>query len=137
MMLAPIRVMKKDPREAQAEAEEMLARLSIADVRESYPAQISGGQAQRVAIARALLLRPEYLLLDEPTSALDINTTDEFGKWLLSLQEFTTFIIVTHDVLFVEKVAHSGVLVDSGRVVEQGGIDEIMTHIHASRISSE
>ena len=125
MTLAPIQVLKKDKRQAEEEAMETLARLGIENIRQSYPSQISGGQAQRVAIARALILKPQYLLLDEPTSALDVETTDEFGQWLLALKAETTFVIVTHDVLFASKIATSGVLMADGEIKARGSAKEI------------
>jgi len=103
-----------------------LKRLGIKEIEGSYPSQISGGQAQRVAIARALLLHPEYLMLDEPTSALDVNTSDEFGAWLQDLNEFTTFIIVTHDILFASKISSSGVLMKEGKVKLRGSTQYLM-----------
>lgn len=126
MTLAPIKVLGQNKLAAKKEARYMLNRLGIEEVEKSYPAQISGGQAQRVAIARALLLKPEYLLLDEPTSALDVNTSDEFGIWLQDLNEFTTFIIVTHDILFASKISSSGVLMKEGIIEARGSIEYLM-----------
>ena len=126
MILAPIKVLGKKCTEAEQEARSTLKRLGIEEIEKSYPSQISGGQAQRVAIARALLLRPEYLMLDEPTSALDVNTSDEFGAWLKDLNEFTTFIIVTHDILFAGKISSSGVLMKDGKVKLRGSTQYLM-----------
>jgi ABC-type polar amino acid transport system ATPase subunit len=129
MILAPVKVLKRKRREAEEDASGMLRKLGIENIKDSYPSQISGGQAQRVAIARSLLLKPEYLLLDEPTSALDVNTTEDFGRWLVDLKEETTFVVVTHDVLFASKVATSGVLIDEGAVRAQGSIEEILREV--------
>lgn len=120
--------------QATKEACEMLERLGIPEVRDSYPSQISGGQAQRVAIARGLLLQPEYMLLDEPTSALDANTTDEFAKWLWDLRQETNFIIVTHDTLFAEKVACTGIYLSQGQVMDSGSIENIVRHVRAGQL---
>jgi polar amino acid transport system ATP-binding protein len=122
---------------AHAKAEEkamhVLRRLGVDDLRDSYPVQLSGGQAQRAAIARALVLDPEYLLLDEPTSALDINTTREFGRWLKSLRERTKFIIVTHDIEFTREVASDGILLENGEVKAAGDtahiVDSLMQEV--------
>lgn len=127
MTLAPRRVLGRSERQSTSEAREMLARLGIEELAESYPAQISGGQAQRAAIARGLMLQPEFMLLDEPTSALDANTTDEFARWLWELHENTNFIIVTHDVLFARQASTRGIYLRQGRVQARGGIDEIIT----------
>ena len=126
LMLAPMTALGRGRKEVRADADEMLHRLGIAELSESYPAQISGGQAQRAAIARSLMLKPEYVLLDEPTSALDINTTEEFGRWLVELKSDTTFVIVTHDIPFASKVATSGVMIADGRIVAQGSISEVL-----------
>lgn len=130
MTLALTKVLGKDEKEANQESMKTLERLGIEEIYDNYPSQISGGQAQRVAIARGLVLKPEYLLLDEPTAALDINTADEFGRWLLDLKEETTFVIVTHDVLFVRKIATEGVLIEEGKVLATGKIEKIIDSLN-------
>ncbi len=126
IILAPMKVLKQDREKAKKEAVKTLEKLGINELKNSYPSQISGGQAQRVAIARALILKPSYLLLDEPTSALDVNTTGEFGKWLVNLKEETTFVIVTHDVPFASEIATSGVLMANGKIECAGNIKDIL-----------
>jgi polar amino acid transport system ATP-binding protein len=133
LTLAPVHVLGEQPSEARSRAMAVLERFGMAALAERYPAQISGGQAQRVAIARALLLEPEYLLLDEPTAALDVQTGREFGEWLVSLQEVTTFVLVTHDAVFARETAASGVLLDEGRVVTSGSIEEVLEVLEGSR----
>jgi len=124
--LAMVKVQGIDPAKADREARAMLDRVGVGHLADNYPAQLSGGQAQRVAIARALVMKPRYLLLDEPTSALDINTTNAFGELLQELREKTSFIIVTHDIPFVRKVAHRAVLLKSGEVVTHDTVDKVM-----------
>lgn len=130
MILSPVHVLKKDKETALKEALHTLKKLGIDDISKSYPSQISGGQAQRVAIARALVLKPQYLLLDEPTAALDIVTTNDFGRWLVTLKEETTFIVVTHDIPFAENVASSGVLLEQGIIKAEGTIKAILSTVH-------
>lgn len=132
MTLALRKVMEKPADRADGEAMEMLERLSIENLADAYPGQISGGQAQRAAIARGLVLHPEYMLLDEPTSALDANTTDDFARWLIELRDKTNFIIVTHDVLFARKVASRGVYLTNGRIVDTGTVDTIIDHLRGT-----
>ena len=126
LTLTPVEVTGVAGKQAEKEARELLERVGVGDLADSYPAQLSGGQAQRVAIARALLLKPDYLLLDEPTSALDINTTNALAKLLQSLCDSTNFIIVTHDIPFVHMVANRAILIRDGRVVTHDTVERVM-----------
>ena len=72
------------------------------------------------------------MLLDEPTSALDAATTSDFAQWLRELQEFTSFIIVTHDLPFAEQSAEQGVFMAQGKVQEQGRLQEVLQNIAQS-----
>ncbi|MCB2154197.1 ATP-binding cassette domain-containing protein [bacterium] len=132
MILAPTVVYKEERSHVIQRAKSVLEQLSIPEIADSYPGQISGGQAQRVAIGRALLLEPDYLLLDEPTSALDINTTRALGEMILALRDKTTFIVVTHDLPFASHVAQKAVLMESGRITKEGTVDEISAQWTAS-----
>lgn len=125
LTLAMNHVLGMGERTAAAEAQAMLERVSVAHLADSYPAQLSGGQAQRVAIARALVMKPRFVLLDEPTSALDINTTNAFCELLRGLTA-SNFIIVTHDIPFVRSVAHRAVLLQTGRIVAHDTVEKVM-----------
>lgn len=126
MCLAPVKVLERKESSVKKEAKEMLNKLGIKDLADRYPSQISGGQAQRAAIARALIMKPQYLLLDEPTSALDLNTSKELGEWLLELKAETTFVVVTHDVLFTKNIANSGFLLSEGKLKTKGSMEHIV-----------
>lgn len=101
--------------------------MGLAERMEHYPHQLSGGQQQRVAIARALALKPDILCFDEPTSALDPELTGEVLKVIRSLAEQnTTMIIVTHEMAFARDVADQVIFMDSGVIVEQGDLHEVI-----------
>jgi cystine transport system ATP-binding protein len=126
LMLAPLKALKGKRSEVIEQGMEVLERLGIADLKDSYPSRISGGQAQRVAIARSLMLNPDYLLLDEPTSALDMVTTESFAEWLIELRTDTSFLLVTHDVPFARKIASSGMLLSEGKIKAKGKIGDMI-----------
>jgi len=89
-------------RGAQSEGvvDDTLAEFGLADLRDSYPDELSGGQAQRVSLARTVVTRPRVILLDEPFGALDPLTRRTLQRWLLSIQQSLglAVVLVTHDV---------------------------------------
>ena len=113
--------------EARRRAEHWLDRLGVADLADRRPGQLSGGQAQRIAVARALAAEPALLLLDEPLSALDVRTRGEVQAALLEqLRDFAgPCVIVTHDPVEAILLADRVVVVESGRVVQQGTPAEV------------
>ena len=119
---APIRVKKIPKRLAQAQAKDLLARVGLGDKLDSYPSQLSGGQQQRVAIARALAMTPKLMLFDEPTSALDPELVGEVLEVMKSLAfDFnTTMLVVTHEMGFAREAADRVLMMDDGRIIEEG-----------------
>lgn len=114
-------------RASLAIAQDELGRLGIADLASRHPGQVSGGQAQRAALARALATQPDVLLLDEPMAALDVETRDAVRAELDSLlAEFTgCTILVTHDPLDAMVLADRVVVLEAGRVVQDGSPTEL------------
>lgn len=118
--LAPQLVKKMTKNEANANAEELLNNLGLAEQTNQYPFQLSGGQKQRVAIARALAMKPGILAYDEPTSGLDAGSTDRVINVIQHLKEQgVTQLIVTHDLPFAQAVADQ--TFDFGTDVSRGG----------------
>jgi polar amino acid transport system ATP-binding protein/general L-amino acid transport system ATP-binding protein len=126
VMLAPMRVRKMSPADAERRARDLLARVGISEQAEKYPGQLSGGQQQRVAIARALAMEPKVLLFDEPTSALDPEMVGEVLDVMRKLAGTgVTMMIVTHEMGFAKQVADRVIFMDGGRIVEAGTPAEI------------
>ena len=121
LTLAPVRTLGVARAEAEARARDLLANVGLADKAGNYPDQLSGGQQQRVAIARALAMQPEILLLDEVTSALDPERVGEVLETIRSLASTgITMLLVSHEMAFVREISTKVVMMDEGRVVEQG-----------------
>jgi len=95
-----------------------------------YPSQLSGGQRQRVALARALAVNPKVLLLDEPFSALDAKVRQELRRWLRKLHDdiHVTSIFVTHDQEEALELADRIVVINKGRIEQQGSPQEVYDH---------
>ena len=121
IMEAPLIVKKMSPAEAEKIAVELLARVGLADKRDSYPRELSGGQQQRVAIARALAMNPKIMLFDEPTSALDPELVGEVLGVMKDLaREGMTMVVVTHEMAFAREVADRVIFMDQGIIMEEG-----------------
>lgn len=119
--LAPIKVKKRNRREVEKEALELLERVGLRSKKDDYPRQLSGGQKQRVAIVRALIMHPEVLLLDEITAALDPEMVREVLDVVLDLaKEGRTMVIVTHEMQFAKAVADRVTFLEDGKIVEEG-----------------
>jgi L-cystine transport system ATP-binding protein len=123
----PIQVQKRPRADAVADADRLLARVGLAEKRDSYPFELSGGQQQRVGIVRALAMRPRVLLFDEPTSALDPELVGDVLAVIKELSdEGWTMVIVTHELGFAREVADEVVFMDQGVVVERGTPDVVL-----------
>jgi peptide/nickel transport system ATP-binding protein len=112
----------------------VLKRVSLpASVADLYPHSLSGGERQRVAIARALVCEPRLLICDEITSALDVSVQASILALLRQLQgEGLTLLFVTHDLGVVRAIADRVLVLKSGRVVEQGRVDQVLDQPQAA-----
>ena len=137
MTLAPVDVLKRDRKEARAEAMRLLERVGVANQAHKVPAQLSGGQQQRAAIARALAMHPKAMLFDEPTSALDPEMIGEVLQVISELAaDGMTMLIVTHEMGFARNVADRIIFMDEGRIVEESEPEAFFTHPRSERARS-
>ena len=134
IMLAPLKVQRRDKASVMAEAEALLKRVGLLEKRDAYPRQLSGGQKQRVAIVRALCMHPEIMLFDEVTAALDPEMVREVLDVMLELaKQGMTMVIVTHEMQFARAVADRVVFIDGGNIVEEAPPEEFFTAPKADR----
>ncbi|WP_305852727.1 amino acid ABC transporter ATP-binding protein [Comamonas sp. B21-038] len=135
--LALRQVQKKSKAEAEAIAQEALAKVGLAHRAAAFPSQLSGGQQQRVGIARGIALKPQVMLFDEPTSALDPELVEEVLQVMRALRdEGMTMLVVTHEMAFAHAAADRVIFMDGGVVAEAGTPAEIFEHPQQERTRS-
>ena len=122
-----LRARRMPPGQAREQALDWLARVGLPGVAQLRPHQLSGGQAQRVALARALAYEPHMLLLDEPLSALDVEARLATRRDLRArLEAFVgPSVVITHDPVEAFALAERLVILEKGRIVQDGSIDDV------------
>lgn len=128
----PLRNYTKLTREERGrEVLEMLERVGLDEKYVNhYPKELSGGQRQRVAIAAALMLKPELLIADEPVSALDVTIQKQIMELLLKLHEEMnlSILFISHDLRVVYRMSDRVMIMQKGRIVELGKVEDIYTN---------
>ena len=113
-----------------SEIMEILNSVECTDISlDQYPHQLSGGQKQRVCIARSLIPKPSVIICDEPTSALDVLIQDKIIKLLNKIQKKLNiaFLLITHDMKVVQKLAHDIAVIKDGKILEFGSTEQVLT----------
>ena len=130
----PLEIAGVPKAKANKRVEELLEIVGLSHKANAYPAQLSGGQKQRVAIARALASNPEVLLCDEATSALDPMTTQSILSLLQDINRRLgiTVVVITHEMAVIRQICNRVTIIDGGRIVEEGDVDEVFTHTRSA-----
>lgn len=127
----PLRIAKQADLYVNDRVEELLTLVGLGGRGSSYPSQLSGGQQQRVGIARGMAANPPVLLCDEPTSALDQESTRQILALLKELRDVAgvTVVIITHQMSVVTEICDSVTLLQNGRVVQSGTVDQVLSDV--------
>jgi glutamine transport system ATP-binding protein len=137
VMFGPLKVRRTSRAEAEAIANDLLAKVGLAERAGHYPSQLSGGQQQRVAIARALAVRPKLMLFDEPTSALDPELRHEVLQVMRQLAgEGMTMVVVTHEIGFARDVGSRLLFIDKGHILHDGDPKQLLAEPPSERLSN-
>ncbi len=109
--------------------EEALSSVGLSHAKAKFPTELSGGMVKRAALARAIILRPEILFCDEPSAGLDPVTTKGIDELLLDLRKQfgMTIVVVTHDLLSIERIADHLIMIHDHHIVFDGIAGEINT----------
>src|SRR5688572_929895 len=124
------RALRPPEDEIRRRVKDLLALVQLDYLGDRYPSQLSGGQRQRVALARALAVEPKVLLLDEPFGALDAKVRQELRRWLRRLHQeiHLTSVFVTHDQEEALELANRVVVMNEGKIEQDGTPDEVVEH---------
>lgn len=130
LVAEPLRCFGMAKTQALAQARELLLQVGLdADAGNRYAHQFSGGQRQRIGLARAIALQPALVILDEPVSALDVSVQVQILDLLRSLRQRLglTYLFISHDLAVVRLLADRVAVMQAGRIVETGLVDDIFT----------
>ena len=132
LLLAPMKVQKRNKEEVKKEAEQLLDRVGLLDKKDNYPRQLSGGQKQRVAIAGIIAMRPDCIVLDEPTAMLDPKGRKEVMDTIqhLKKQYGISIVLITH---YMEEAAQADrvVVMNDGTILYDDRPEQVFSHVEA------
>ena len=127
LALPLFRLTSKSPAEVDLIIDRVLRDVGLGDAKQRMPSELSGGMRKRAGLARALVLEPRILLVDEPSSGLDRITASEIDELLLrqKVERRTTLIVVTHDVRGARRIADRIAVLNHGRLIADGTVEEV------------
>ncbi len=132
--LGPILTKKASPKESELQSLKLLKMMDLLDKKDAYPENLSGGQKQRIAIARSLAMQPKLILFDEVTSALDPEMVGEVLNVMKELaKQGMTMVVVTHEMAFAKQVAHRGIFMVDGEIVEDSDAKDLFENPKEAR----
>ena len=124
----PLKRIKKDltSEDINAKIVEALENVSLPDVIDKMPSELSGGMRKRVSLARTIIVDPSIMLYDEPTTGLDPVTSDEISDLINAIQKKykTSSVIITHDIECVRSVANRIIMLHEGKVYMEGSLED-------------
>jgi len=119
---------KKDRKQKVIETLQMVKLEPAEEISKKYPHMLSGGQRQRVVIARAIIVKPEIIIADEPVSMLDVSIRAEILELMKEIQNINniSMIYITHDLATAKHFADDILILNSGKVMESGSIEQVL-----------
>jgi phospholipid/cholesterol/gamma-HCH transport system ATP-binding protein len=129
LALPLLRLTSKSPAQVEVAIDRVLREVGLSGDKQKMPSELSGGMRKRAGLARALVLEPRILLVDEPSSGLDRITAAEIDELLLreKAERRTTLIVVTHDVRGAKRIADRIAVLNQGRLVADGTVEEVQS----------
>jgi microcin C transport system ATP-binding protein len=122
---------KKSLHDCEVEIDKILQEVGLSPkIKNRYPHEFSGGQRQRISIARAIILHPKLIVLDEPTSALDLSVQAQIIELLKHFQKTRgiSYLFISHDLRVIRAIAQNLIVMQNGKIVEQGKTNEIFAN---------
>jgi phospholipid/cholesterol/gamma-HCH transport system ATP-binding protein len=122
-----IRNFEMDKKEINERVHFVLEAVSLLEAIDKMPAELSGGMKKRIGLARSIITKPKLMFYDEPTTGLDPITAKEISALITELQHALkmTSIVVTHDLLCAKIIADRAIILDDGKIVKEGSINDL------------